>query len=119
VLAEDIGGEMNSGRIGRFGLRALVAAVLASATGCSSASMTGWGPPPAHANTPVAAQQGAPRFVQTTGMSLTKKDEAVKVPSWIRVQDCAIVAISTPARYACPDGKVYTATELYHERGGS
>jgi hypothetical protein len=110
---------MNSGGIGRFGLKLLVVTVLATATGCSSMSTAGWGPPPAHTSTPVAAQQGAPRFVQTTGMSLTKKDEAVKIPSWIRVQDCAIVAISTPARYACPDGKVYTASELYHERSGN
>jgi len=57
--------------------------------------------------------------VQTTGMSLTKKEEVVKVPSWIRIQDGAIVAISTPARYACPDGKVYTASELYQGRTGS
>ena len=55
---------------------------------------------------PVAAQQGAPTVVQTTGMVVTKKEEAVKVPSWVRVQDCAIVAISSPSRYACPDGKV-------------
>ena len=46
-------------------------------------------------------------------MHLTDKQEAAKPPPWIRVQDCAIVAISTPSRYACPDGKVYTGTELY------
>ncbi len=56
---------------------------------------------------------------RTTGMNLTRKEEAVKVPSRIRVQDCAIVAISTPSRYACPDGKVYTGTELYKSRVGS
>ncbi len=52
-------------------------------------------------------------------MHLTDKEQAVKPPSWIRVQDCTIVAISTPSRYACPDGKVYTGTELYQARSGS
>ena len=81
----------------------------------------GAGPHPAPPNTgaPVAAQQGAPRFTQTTGMKLTDKEEGAKAPSWIRVQDCAVVAISTPSRYACPDGKVYTGTELYKSRAGS
>jgi hypothetical protein len=68
---------------------------------------------------PASAQQGAPPFVQTTGMRLTAKQEGVKVPSWIRVQDCAIVAISSPSRWACPDGKVYTSFELYRARAGS
>ncbi|HVB17017.1 MAG TPA: hypothetical protein VNF04_10820 [Stellaceae bacterium] len=58
-------------------------------------------------------------MVQTTGMKLTKKEEAVKVPSWVRVQDCAIVAISSPTRYACPDGKVYTTFELSRARAGT
>jgi hypothetical protein len=52
-------------------------------------------------------------------MKLTDKEEGAKAPSWIRVQDCAVVAISTPSRYACPDGKVYTGTELYKSRSGS
>jgi hypothetical protein len=52
-------------------------------------------------------------------MRLTAKEQAVVPPSWIRVQDCAIVAISSPARYACPDGKVYTGNELYRSRAGS
>jgi outer membrane protein OmpA-like peptidoglycan-associated protein len=51
-------------------------------------------------------------------MRLTKKEEAVKVPRWIRVQDCAIVSISSPSRYACPNGKVYTNWELYRTRTG-
>ena len=25
------------------------------------------------------------------------------MPPWVRVQDCAIVTISTPDRWACPD----------------
>jgi hypothetical protein len=81
--------------------------------------MAGWGPVSPNTGAPVAAQQGAPRFVQTTGMKLTDKEEGAKAPSWIRVQDCAVVAISTPSRYACPDGKVYTGTELYKSRTGS
>jgi hypothetical protein len=52
-------------------------------------------------------------------MNLTGKEKEVTVPSWIRVQDCAIVAISSPSRYACPDGKVYTGIELYQSRSGS
>jgi hypothetical protein len=110
---------MRLGAIGRFGLAVIAGATLGSATGCFSTN--GWGPaPPVTATaTPVAAQQGAPRFVPTTGMNLTDKEKEVKVPSWIRVQDCAIIAISSPSRYACPDGKVYTGVELYQGRSGS
>ena len=99
----------------------MVAAFIGSAIGCASFSdpKRGWGPPPPNNGAPVAAQQGAPTMVQTTGMRLTKKDESVKVPSWIRVQDCAVVAISTPSRYACPDGRVYTGSELYEARSGN
>jgi hypothetical protein len=50
---------------------------------------------------------------------MTDREEVVNVPSWIRVQDCAVVAISTPSRYACPDGRVYTGTELYQARTGN
>ena len=52
-------------------------------------------------------------------MNLTEKEKAAKPPSWIRVQDCAIVAISSPSRYACPDGKVYTGTQLYQARSSN
>ena len=110
----DAGGQMKQ-VLGRVGLAWFAGAALALA-GC--ASMAGWGAPPAATN-PVGAQQGAPKYVQTTGMKLTKKEEAVKVPAWVRVQDCAIVAISTPTRYACPDGKVYTSFELYRSRSGN
>jgi hypothetical protein len=108
----------------RFGLAAIVVALLGSAAACSSfseltTSQRGWGPPSPSKGAPVAAQQGAPTMSQTTGMKLTQKDESVKVPSWIRVQDCAIVAISTPSRYACPDGRVYTGTELYDSRSAN
>ena len=102
--------------LGRFGLRLFTSILLAIATGCSTA---GWGPAPPAPATPVSARQGAPRFVQTTGMNLTDKEKQVTVPSWIRVQDCTIVAISSPSRYACPDGRVYTGTELYQARSGS
>lgn len=103
---------------GRFGLTVIAGAALGLATGCSP-SMAGWGPAPPNSGAPVAAQQGAPTMVQTTGMRLTDKEQAVVVPSWIRVQDCAIVAISSPSRYACPDGRVYTGSELYRARTGS
>jgi outer membrane protein OmpA-like peptidoglycan-associated protein len=97
------------------GLRLLLGATLLFAAGC--ASTAGWGPAaPMPANATVPAQQGAPRFVQTTGMRLTAAEKEVEVPPWIRVQDCAIVAISSPARWACPDGKVYTSFELSRAR---
>lgn len=107
---------MKLGGVSRFGLGLVAGAALATIAGC--ASTAGWGPVPANTGAPVAAQQGAPRFVKTTGMKLTQKAQAVKVPSWIRVQDCTIVAISSPTRYACPDGKVYTSNELYQARKG-
>jgi hypothetical protein len=106
---------MKRAAFGRAGLCLIVVGALASVLGC--AQMAGWGSSPP-ANAAAAAQVGAPRFGQTTGMKLTDKDKAVKVPSWVRVQDCAIVAISSPSRYACPDGKVYTGSELYQARSG-
>jgi hypothetical protein len=108
---------MKPAGVGRFALGLVAGAALAIATGC--ASTAGWGTAPPMTPVPASAQQGAPPFVQTTGMRLTAKQAAVKVPSWIRVQDCAIVAISSPSRYACPDGKVYTSFELYRARAGS
>lgn len=105
---------MKMGSMCQFGLGVIAGAALAlCAAGCSTA---GWGPSPAAAPAPVSAQQGAPRFVHTTGMHLTKKDEGVKVPANIRVQDCGIVAISSPARFVCADGKVYTSFELARAR---
>jgi hypothetical protein len=102
------------GRIHPKRLRLLLGgASVLFAAGCATA---GWGPPPPVTNAPVAAQQGAPRFVATTGMRVTPKQEEVKVPSWIRVQDCTIIALSSPSRWACPDGKVYTSFELYRNR---
>jgi hypothetical protein len=108
---------MKLGAVGRFGLGLIAGAALATVTGC--ASTAGWGPPPPMTPVSASAQQGAPRFVQTTGMNLTAKEEAAKLPPWVRVQDCAIVAISSPSRFACPDGKVYTTFELYRARTGS
>ncbi len=104
---------MKTGSIYQFGLGVAAGAALAlCVAGCSTA---GWGPPPAGA-APVSAQEGAPRFVKTTGMRLTKKDEGVKVPPNIRVQDCGIVAVSSPVRFVCADGKVYTSFELARAR---
>ena len=107
---------MKSGGVARFELGLVAGAALALATGC--ASTAGWGAAPANTGAPVAAQQGAPRFVETSGMKMTPKQAAVQVPPWIRVQDCALVAISSPSRYACPDGKVYTNFELSRARTG-
>jgi hypothetical protein len=112
---------MKRARVGPFVLAVIAGATLGLAAGCSplNVSRAGWGPAPPNTGAPVAAEQGAPRFTETTTMNLTEKEKAAKPPSWIRVQDCAIVAISTPSRYACPDGKVYTGTELYKSRSGS
>lgn len=95
----------------------LAGASLAIATGC--ASYAGWGAAPPNTGAPVAAQQGAPTMIQTTGMrQIGEKQAAVKVPPWVRVQDCGLVAISSPTRYACPDGKIYTNFELSRARTG-
>ena len=105
---------MKLGGVRRFGLGLVAGAALAIATGCSTA---GWGPAPA--NTGVASgAHGAPPMVMTTGMRLHEQEGEVNVPPWIRVQDCAIVAISTNSRYACPDGKVYTNFQLSRSRTG-
>ena len=108
---------MKLGIVGRFGLGLIAGGALAIATGC--ASTAGWGPAAPMTPPPASARSGAPRFVQTTGMRLTKEQKEAEVPPWIRVQDCAIVAISSPSRYACPDGKVYTTFQLYRSRAGS
>lgn len=108
---------MKLGTVSRFGLGLIAGGALAIATGC--ASTAGWGPTPPMTPVPASAQSGAPRFVQTTGMRLTKAHKEAEVPPWIRVQDCAIVAISSPTRFACPDGKVYTTFQLYRSRAGS
>jgi hypothetical protein len=69
--------------------------------------MAGWGSPPPD---PTMGRLGAPH--PTKAM---QPDEVI-VPPWIRVQDCGIVAISSPSRYACPDGKVYTSFDLARAR---
>src|SRR5262249_44136017 len=110
---------MKSRAIGRLGLGLFVGATAAIVAGCASTAGwgPGWGPAPAAPPGSVATNgpSGAPRFIATSGMHITKREEAVKVPPNVRVQDCAIVAISSPSRYAC-DGKVYTSFELYRAR---
>jgi hypothetical protein len=96
---------MNLGAVGRFGLGLIAGAALALATGC--ASTAGWGPAPPD---PTMGRLGAPH--PTKAM---QPDEVI-VPPWIRVQDCAIVAITSPSRFACPDGKVYTSFDLARAR---
>lgn len=94
--------------------QALLITFFALLAGC--ASTAGWGPrPPATPAQTAEAKSGAPAFRSTTaiGGTLAKRSEGAKVPPNIRVQDCAIVAISSPARFAC-DGKVYTSFELEH-----
>jgi len=68
------------------------AAIAAMAAGCAVATMPsggGWGPPP-------------------TKMVTTADGKRVVDP---RVQDCAIVGIGSPTKYAC-NGKVYTSIQL-------
>ena len=55
-------------------------------------------------------------MVQTTGMRLTKKQEAVKVPSWIRVQDCAIVGDLVAEPLRLPRRQGLHGHELYQAR---
>jgi hypothetical protein len=99
------------------GLRLLLGALALFAAGC--ALTAGWGPPPPDTGGQVSAQQGAPRFVSTTAMRLTSKQKEVEAPPSIRVQDCTVVAISSPSRWACSNGKVYTSFQLYRGRSSS
>ena len=92
----------------------IASAALGTATGC--ASYAGWGAAPPMTAAPVPGH-GAPRFVETSGLGAQAWQPAA-VPPWVRVQDCTIVAISSPTRYACPDGKVYTTFELSRARTG-
>jgi hypothetical protein len=92
--------------------QALLSTFLALIAGC--ASTAGWGPPPpANALATAAAKSGAPAFRSSTaiGGTLAKRSQGATVPPNISVQDCAIVAISSPNRFAC-DGKVNTSFEL-------
>ena len=104
---------MKLGGVGRFGLGLVAGAALAIATGC--ASTAGWGPTPPVTATSPSAGHGAPRFAETSGLGAFTWRET-EVPPWVRVQDCAIVAISSPDRWACPDGKVYTSSDLARAR---
>jgi OmpA-OmpF porin, OOP family len=104
---------MKLGGVGRFGVRLIAGASLAIATGC--ASYGGWGAAPPMTATAASSGHGAPRFAETSGLgAFTWRETAV--PPWVRVQDCAIVAISSPDRWACPDGKVYTSFDLSRAR---
>jgi hypothetical protein len=93
----------------------LLGASLVLAAGC--ASTAGWGPaPPATPAQIAAAHSGAPTFRSTSTIgSLAKRNEAANVPPNVRVQDCAIVATSSPTRFAC-GGKVYTSFQLARAR---
>src|SRR5690242_17121681 len=100
--SDGAGGQMKLGGVGRFGVRLIAGAVLAIATGC--ASYAGWGSGPPMTPTPASAQSGEPRVRETSGIGAPHPTKAmhpdeVVVPPWIRVQDCAIVAISSPSRY--------------------
>jgi hypothetical protein len=68
----------------------------------------------APASTPAAAHMGAagtaaPTYAAVGGAAKTEKPKITTAPPL--VQDCGVVAISTPARYAC-NGKTYTSFQL-------
>jgi outer membrane protein OmpA-like peptidoglycan-associated protein len=98
---------MKLGGVGRFGLGLIAGATLGVATGC--ASLGGWGSAPPR---PPMVREGAPH------PSRAMQPDEVIVPPWVRVQDCGIVAITSPSRFACPDGKVYTSFDLARARTG-
>jgi hypothetical protein len=82
--------------IKRFALLSTLALSLMSA-GCASSAASG-------SNT--AQPEDPPQAVKTTATPAGSK--SAQVP---RVQECGVVAISSPPKYVC-GGKVYTATQL-------
>jgi hypothetical protein len=100
------------GSVVRFalGLLAGTALTLCSA-GCSTA---GWGPAPVATAAPMA-QRHALSSAHDPGTHLAM-DPAKKIPPNIRVQDCGVVTISSPSKYVCPNGKVYTTFDLARAR---
>ncbi len=63
-------------------------------------------PEAAHMTVPAA---GAPTYAAAGGAAATEKPKLTTSPPL--VQNCGVVAISTPARFAC-NGKTYTSFQL-------
>ncbi|HEY6418304.1 MAG TPA: hypothetical protein VIX59_04805 [Candidatus Binataceae bacterium] len=91
------------------GASALVAMLAMSAAGCARMNqMTGGVTSP---STSFAAREPSTGFSGIAPMPKTNNPE--KPPP--AIQNCALVAISTPSRWAC-NGKTYTAYELAKAR---
>lgn len=85
----------------------------ASLTAAVAALLLASGPVASYAQTaakPIAA--GAQADPPARGADPSSANRTAPPP---RVENCAVVTISTPAKYAC-NGKVYTAYELQHLR---
>jgi hypothetical protein len=84
------------------------ALVLASSlAGCTPMAVTPSAKPDtAHMTVP---STGAPTYAAAGGAASKEKPKLTTPPPL--VQDCGLVAISTPARYAC-NGKTYTSFQL-------
>ncbi len=75
--------------------------------GCASMGGAAAAPPSAaHMTVPAA---GAPTYPAAGGAAKAEKPKLTTPPPL--VQNCGLVAISTPARYAC-NGKTYTSFQL-------
>lgn len=88
----------------------------ASLTAAAAALLLASGPAASYAQTaakPMAASAPAdPPMPAANGADPAPANRVVPPPM---VENCAVVTISTPAKYAC-NGKVYTAYELQHLR---
>ncbi len=93
-------------RIRRFAWFSTAAAALMIA-GCAAATLAQTTPQPAIASAPAD-----PPLKTAAGVSAAR---AVRNDPPPKVENCAIVTISSPAKYAC-NGKVYTTYELQHLR---
>lgn len=85
----------------------------ASLTAAAAALLLASGPAASYAQTaakPIAAS--APADPPANGSDPAPANRIAPPPM---VENCAVVTISTPAKYAC-NGKVYTAYELQHLR---
>ncbi len=95
-----------SNRIRRFAWFSTAAAALLIA-GCAATTLAQSTPKPAIASAPAD-----PPLKTAEGDPAARAARNVPPP---KVQNCAVVTISTPVKYAC-NGKVYTNYELQHLR---
>ncbi len=74
--------------------------------GCAPTAVA---PAPSRAETMSVPATAAPTYAAAGGAAAKEKPKLTTPPP--RVQDCGLVAISTPARFAC-NGKTYTSFQL-------